>query len=239
MLLRAFSKHVIYGLTVYPPKKMRCIPPRSERGRKCSLVYFFCERGDVGSRHLELTADVTRRADARFPGKIGENPHVFLHQGGTGFGLHGQSTRESTPLGQDFHSRFAKSKGAPMNALIAAALIVVGIGVVVVARPVSRRVEAWADAMIFSFGLLQGKDDDDSEPDNLPSRGNVSKPSDRNSTRPRRQVIVAESEEYEDGWNNDQQAEIVSELFPSRAWDTIRLRDKGVEVAGRVEEVPS
>jgi hypothetical protein len=34
------------------------------------------------------------------------------------------------------------------------------------------------------------------------------------------------------GWNSDQQTEIVRELSPSGAWDTIRLTIKGIEAAG-------
>ncbi len=83
-----------------------------------------------------------------------------------------------------------------MNALILTVLVVVGVGVVVVARTVSHRVEAWADAMILSFGLFQAEERDGL--DNLASREDVSGPLDQQLARPQGQVRIAEPGVCED-----------------------------------------
>jgi hypothetical protein len=84
-----------------------------------------------------------------------------------------------------------------MFALTLAILIVVGVGVVVTARIVYRRTEAWADAMILSFGLLPPEEEDGDSQDGLPHFGGDLRHWGSDSAPPRRQVILDESEHAE------------------------------------------
>jgi hypothetical protein len=79
--------------------------------------------------------------------------------------------------------------------LVAVVAGVLGVGLVVARRVVRRRLDAWADAVLFSFGLPPERDRAADSVEHLPIDESASQRSNTGSWQPTRRVAQAESDD--------------------------------------------